>query len=303
LAIAAGITLALPATGYARDGRGHGGGGRARVVAAPPRMAAPRPVMAPRVVAAPRYVAPRMVAPRYVAPRMAAPRYVARAPVRYAPPVARRTVAPPVVARRAAIARAPIRTARPIARTAIATSPARTVAARNAAIAARTRRGLPPVAENVNAARRTRRAAAVSAAGFAAGRHAAIASRDPGWHHWRHDRVHHWHNHVYAWYNNAWIIADPGIYAYGYGYPYDSGYYGDTYPYVDYGTTYTAPEPVGESTVVNVQSQLSRLGYYGGSVDGIIGPQTRAAIRSFQRDHGLMITGTITPDLLTSLGF
>lgn len=289
------------------------------------------------VARAPMRVAPVRAAPMRIVPmRVAAPRVVARAPVarrvvvmpRYAP-VVRRTVAPRFVARRAVV-RAPVRVARVVptrvvprtvrvarvaparavprtvrvarvapARVAARTVPARNVAARNAAIAARRRRGLPPVAESTQN-RRFRRAAAVGAAGVAAegARRPFVASRDPNWHNWDHGREHFWHHHHFRWFNGAWIIVDPGFYAYGY--PYGYGY-----PYPDlssYDTGYAYPEAVGESTVTGVQSQLAQQGYYSGSIDGIIGAETRAAIRRYQRDHGLSITGTITPDLISSLG-
>src|SRR5579875_3511843 len=44
-----------------------------------------------------------------------------------------------------------------------------------------------------------------------------------------------------------------------------------------------------------VQAALHLLGYYGGAVDGIFGPQTRAAIRRYQHDAGVPQTGTLTP--------
>jgi len=51
-----------------------------------------------------------------------------------------------------------------------------------------------------------------------------------------------------------------------------------------------------------VQRELRRLGYYDGSVDGEIGPITRRAIRGFQEENGLEITGTIDQALLRLLG-
>ena len=51
-----------------------------------------------------------------------------------------------------------------------------------------------------------------------------------------------------------------------------------------------------------VQRALARRGYYHGSIDGQLGPQSRRAIARYQRDHGLRETGTITSGLLQSLG-
>jgi peptidoglycan hydrolase-like protein with peptidoglycan-binding domain len=39
-------------------------------------------------------------------------------------------------------------------------------------------------------------------------------------------------------------------------------------------------------------------GYYDGDVDCLVGPITRAALRRFQTDFNLKVTGTITPEVL-----
>ncbi|MBN9563766.1 MAG: peptidoglycan-binding protein [Alphaproteobacteria bacterium] len=45
-----------------------------------------------------------------------------------------------------------------------------------------------------------------------------------------------------------------------------------------------------------IQDALLRLGYYDGRVDGIFGPDTRAAIRRFQHEIGAEMSGHITPE-------
>lgn len=42
-----------------------------------------------------------------------------------------------------------------------------------------------------------------------------------------------------------------------------------------------------------IQQKLKNLGYYSGSVDGILGPQSVAAIKKFQRDNGLAVDGIV----------
>ena len=44
-----------------------------------------------------------------------------------------------------------------------------------------------------------------------------------------------------------------------------------------------------------LQTDLRTLGYYQGEIDGIFGPQTVAAIVSFQEDNGLPVTGLVDP--------
>jgi hypothetical protein len=60
----------------------------------------------------------------------------------------------------------------------------------------------------------------------------------------------------------------------------------------------TRPAP---ATVTAVQRLLRELGHIPGSADGLVGPRTRAAIRSYQSDHGLAVDGEISEALLESL--
>jgi Putative peptidoglycan binding domain/Caspase domain len=50
-----------------------------------------------------------------------------------------------------------------------------------------------------------------------------------------------------------------------------------------------------------IQTALTRLGYYDRAVDGIIGPDTRAAIRRYQHEIGADMTGTLTAAQATRL--
>lgn len=52
---------------------------------------------------------------------------------------------------------------------------------------------------------------------------------------------------------------------------------------------------------ISVQVELQRRGYYGGPIDGDIGPQTSSAIAKYQADNGLPRTGQINEALLKSL--
>lgn len=50
--------------------------------------------------------------------------------------------------------------------------------------------------------------------------------------------------------------------------------------------------------VMRVQLSLKAYGYYEGKIDGMVGSQTREALKRFQSDYGLKVTGTITPEVL-----
>lgn len=53
--------------------------------------------------------------------------------------------------------------------------------------------------------------------------------------------------------------------------------------------------------VKNVQTKLKSLGYLKGSVDGIFGPQTESAVKSFQRAHHLTADGVVGPKTESAL--
>jgi len=60
--------------------------------------------------------------------------------------------------------------------------------------------------------------------------------------------------------------------------------------------THHARHPVkaSGSTIIRVaQNHLANLGYYHGAIDGKMGPQTKAAIKNFQREHGLKVDGVL----------
>jgi hypothetical protein len=90
-------------------------------------------------------------------------------------------------------------------------------------------------------------------------------------------------------------------YGYGFGYPYYGAYpYGYGY-YTPRYTTYDR-NVTDDATVAAVQRRLARGGYYHGSIDGVIGPGTRSAIRAFERNNGLPVDGMIDRQLLRTMG-
>lgn len=59
-----------------------------------------------------------------------------------------------------------------------------------------------------------------------------------------------------------------------------------------------AATALGTAGIRDLQQRLSRLGYAPGPADGRIGERTRAAIRAFERDHDLGVTGRATARVL-----
>lgn len=56
------------------------------------------------------------------------------------------------------------------------------------------------------------------------------------------------------------------------------------------------------SEVRNIQTKLKTWGYYSGSVDGIYGAKTKAAVEQFQRKNGLTADGVAGPKTLAAMG-
>lgn len=56
------------------------------------------------------------------------------------------------------------------------------------------------------------------------------------------------------------------------------------------------------SVVTQIQQRLKDWGYYAGSVDGIYGSKTTAAVKYFQRKNGLTADGKCGPKTLAALG-
>ena len=55
-------------------------------------------------------------------------------------------------------------------------------------------------------------------------------------------------------------------------------------------------------TVRKIQQRLKQWGYYSGSVDGVFGSQTLAAVKSFQRKNGLTADGIVGEKTAVALG-
>lgn len=56
------------------------------------------------------------------------------------------------------------------------------------------------------------------------------------------------------------------------------------------------------STVSEIQRRLKDWGYYNGDVDGIFGSQTHDAVIYFQQKNGLAVDGIVGPETLAALG-
>ena len=106
-----------------------------------------------------------------------------------------------------------------------------------------------------------------------------VARRSGNWNrNWDRRQDHFWRGHRCRWVNNSWLIFATGFYPYGYGYGYypyggysyyDDGYYDSSYAANEYAPAQSDYDNGDvNSNVSEVQSALSREGYYSGAIDG-----------------------------------
>jgi membrane-bound lytic murein transglycosylase B len=67
-------------------------------------------------------------------------------------------------------------------------------------------------------------------------------------------------------------------------------------------TASSQPVNMSRGELRQVQQKLNEMGYDAGKVDGIWGPNTQAAVRSFQHAKGLQATGTLDEQTADALG-
>lgn len=82
--------------------------------------------------------------------------------------------------------------------------------------------------------------------------------------------------------------------------PYYDGYYVESYRPVYKGIPVEAARTSDQLTE-RVQLALARKGFYNGEIDGLNGPGTRAAIRAFQAERGLPVSGVVDGALVRAL--
>jgi hypothetical protein len=122
-------------------------------------------------------------------------------------------------------------------------------------------------------------------------------------------------NYHSQWHDSGWwdehcgdrivfvtVYSQPFPFFFDAGYWYPAwGYYPDAYYPYD-GPIYGYNDLPPDEVIANVQAQLYNEGYYDGPIDGILGPDTRAAIADYQADHGLAVTASIDEPTVASLG-
>jgi hypothetical protein len=111
---------------------------------------------------------------------------------------------------------------------------------------------------------------------------------DQGWWQYHYNRI--------VLISGGWYFWNAGYWAPAWGYNSSAAYY----PYN--GPIYAYNNLPPNQVIANVQSTLQAQGYYQGEVDGLLGPETRAALANYQQAHGLYTTEAIDQPTLRSLG-
>jgi len=106
-----------------------------------------------------------------------------------------------------------------------------------------------------------------------------------------------WRNHY-----NRVVFVYGGWYAWNAGYWIPAWGYDSNAYYAYDGPIYAYNNLPPDQVIANVQASLQQQGYYQGEVDGLLGPQTRAAVADYKRANGLYMTSTIDRPTLVSLG-
>jgi len=107
-----------------------------------------------------------------------------------------------------------------------------------------------------------------------------------------------WHSHY-----NRIVLINGGWYFWNANYWYPAWGYNSAFAYYPYnGPIYAYNNLPPDQVIANVQSTLQAQGYYRGTIDGVLGPVTQAALASYQRDHNLYATAAIDEPTLESLG-
>jgi peptidoglycan hydrolase-like protein with peptidoglycan-binding domain len=68
------------------------------------------------------------------------------------------------------------------------------------------------------------------------------------------------------------------------------------------GVAFAAPALARNPQAAGLQVALRAQGLYLGPIDAIVGPRTRAAVRAFQRTHGLRVTGVANARTRIAMG-
>jgi hypothetical protein len=101
----------------------------------------------------------------------------------------------------------------------------------------------------------------------------------------------------------TFVLVGGGYYYWDAGYWFPAWGFDLNYEAYDYdGPIFTYGNLLPDQVILNVQRTLQDLGYYGGALNGSLGPATRRALSAFQQDSGLEINGIVDGPTVYALG-
>ena len=134
--------------------------------------------------------------------------------------------------------------------------------------------------------------------------------------HWGNDRFRGadyvaFYNYNRVWHDRSWWVSyyPNVVFVLGGWWYWNAGYWYPAWGYAPYGRySYDGPIYTGyadrrpDRVIEDVQLALQQQGYYAGSIDGLLGTQTRGALAAFQSDNGLAVTSAVDRPTLQTLG-
>src|ERR1017187_6605661 len=117
-------------------------------------------------------------------------------------------------------------------------------------------------------------------------------------------------NYNSQWHDNSWwgshynriMLFSGGYYYWDNGYYYPAWGYNSANEYYPYdGPIYSYNDMPLDQEIANIQTALQQQGYYQGDIDGLLGPQTRAALAQYQQANGLETTSAIDQPTVEAL--
>lgn len=131
----------------------------------------------------------------------------------------------------------------------------------------------------------------------------------PGSEAWTDPRYAPFRNYHHEWHDADWwkhhhtriVFVFGGWYYWNARYWFPAWGYNRSSAYMYDGPIYAFNNLEPDQVVANVQAALQGLGYYHGSINGFLDSATRAAIATYQQDHGLYMTSAIDEATLAAL--
>jgi hypothetical protein len=117
-------------------------------------------------------------------------------------------------------------------------------------------------------------------------------------------------NYNSQWHDNSWwgshynriMLFSGGYYYWDNGYYYPAWGYNSANEYYPYdGPIYSYNDMPLDQEIANIQTALQQQGYYQGDIDGLLGPQTRAALAQYQQANGLETTSAVDQPTVEAL--